>query len=146
MGAGHSVTALYDIVPVGVKLDVAVGTTAPMRYQQPARREPRAESRELLFLNVRYKPPTDSVSRLLQQPAFDTGGAAHGDFSFALAVAGYGMLLRDSEYKGRLSYDDVLALARGAAGDDRYRNDFLSLVEKTKQIVSGVATAGPRER
>jgi Ca-activated chloride channel family protein len=146
MGAGHSVTALYDIVPVGVKLDVAAGTTAPLRYQQAAGTNRRAPSKELLFVNVRYKPPTDSVSRLLQQPVFDTGGAAQGDFSFAVAVAGYGMLLRDSEYKGHLTYDDVLALARGAAGDDRYRNDFLSLVEKTKQIVSGVATVAPRER
>ena len=138
MGAGHSVTALYEIIPVGVKVDVNVGTTAALRYQQAAR--PHGKSKELLFVNVRYKPPTDSVSRLLQQPVFDSDAAPSRDLRFALSVAGYGMLLRDSEHKGKLTYDDVLALARDAAGDDRYRADFIELVEKTKRIAAAVAS------
>jgi Ca-activated chloride channel family protein len=137
MGAGHSVTALYEIIPVGVKLDVVIGTTEPLRYQQAAQR--RARSTELLFVNVRYKQPKDSASRLMQQPVFDTEGATRADFRFALAVAGYGMLLRDSEFKGRVTYEDVLALARGAAGDDRYRNDFVSLVAATQRVAASVA-------
>ena len=137
MGAGHSVTALYEIIPVGAKLDVAVGTTAPMRYQEIAHAR---RSNELLFVNVRYKPPTDSVSRLMQQPVFDSDVAASADLRFAMSVAGYGMLLRDSEYKGKLTYDDVLALGRGAAGEDRDRTDFITLVEKTKRIAAGLAS------
>lgn len=147
MGAGHSVTALYEIVPAGVKLDVEVGTTAPLRYQAPAasRRGRTGESRELLFVNLRYKPPTDSTSRLMQHPVFDGNRAASPELRFALAVAGYGMLLRDSQFKGRLTYDAVLELARDGAGDDRYRTDFLALVESTRRIARGVAKAGSQE-
>jgi len=54
------------------------------------------------------------------------------------------MLLRDSEFKGKITYDDVLSLAKGSAGDDRYRLDFVSLVEATRRIASGVAKAGER--
>ncbi|HEU4993448.1 MAG TPA: von Willebrand factor type A domain-containing protein [Gemmatimonadaceae bacterium] len=143
MGAGHSVTALYDVIPVGVKLDVAVGTTDSLRYQRAAQPTSRSGSKELLFVNVRYKPPKDSVSRLLQQPVFDTKGTAHPDFRFSLAVAGYGMLLRDSEFKGGLTYDDVIAIARESNQDDRYRNDFITLVEATKRIARGVAVSKP---
>ncbi len=145
MGAGHSVTALYEVVPVGVKLDVDVGTAEPMRYQTPAAPigNRRAASGELLFVNVRYKPPTDSTSRLLQHPVFDRNRPASAELRFALAVAGYGMLLRDSEFKGKLTYDAVLELARDGAGDDRYRTDFLSLVESTRRIARGVAKADP---
>lgn len=144
MGAGHSVTALYEIVPVGVKLDVKVGTTAPLRYQAAARREPRTNSRELLFVNIRYKPPTDSTSRLMQLAVVDSNKVARDEFRFTMAVAGYGMLLRDSEFKGKLTYDDVHALAKGSAGEDRYRLDFVSLVESTRRIASGLAKAGER--
>lgn len=141
MGAGHSVTALYEVIPVGVKLDVKVGTTDPKRYQQVSATQ-RSRSDELLFVNVRYKPPTDTVSRLMQHPVRDAQIAAGDDFRFTLAVAGYGMLLRDSEFKGKLTYDDVVALAKGSAGDDRYRRDFVSLVEATHRIASGIARAG----
>jgi len=154
MGAGHSVTALYEVVPVGVKLDVTVGTTAPLRYQSPrlsalgsrrsSGREQKAESRELLFVNIRYKPPTDSTSRLMQLAVVDTNAAPCSEFRFTMAVAGYGMLLRNSEFKGKITYEDVLALAKGSAGEDRYRLDFVSLVEATRRIASGVAKAGER--
>jgi len=143
IGAGHSVTALYEIVPVGVKSDVVVGTTEPLRYQRPPREGPAARSGELLFVNVRYKAPADSTSRLMQHAVADSRRAPTADLRFALAVAGYGMLLRDSEFKGSLTYDDVLTLARDGAGDDRLRQDFVSLVERTSRIASGVAT---RER
>jgi Ca-activated chloride channel homolog len=145
MGAGHSVTALYEIVPVGAKLDVAVGGTDTLRYQTPRGiKLPGSEaftssSDELLFVNVRYKPPTDSVSRLLQHPVRNQATPATRDFAFVLSVAGYGMLLRDSEFKGTIRYDEVLRLARAGAGDDRYRLDFITLVEKTRTVAAGVA-------
>ena len=134
MGAGHAVTALYDVIPVGAKIDVPVGTTDSMRYQRAAPR--RGRSDELLFVNVRYKLPADSISRLLQHPVVDGNRAPGDDFRFALAVASYGMLLRDSEFKGRATYEDVIALARSAAGADRYRGDFVALVEATQRVAA----------
>ena len=145
MGAGHSVTALYELVPVGAKLDVTVGKTDTLRYQtagtlKPASGQASTGARaELLFVNVRYKQPSDSVSRLMQHPVRNAVTTASGDFGFVLGVAGYGMLLRDSEFKGTMTYDTVLALARAGAGDDRYRSDFIALVEKTRAVAAGVA-------
>jgi Ca-activated chloride channel family protein len=146
MGAGHSVTALYEIVPVGVEMDVKVGTTDPKRYQQPARATRNSRSSELLFVNVRYKPPTDSVSRLLQHAVVDANKVAGDEFKFTMAVAGYGMLLRESEFKGKITYDDVLTLAKASAGEDRLRTDFVSLVEATRRLAGGVAKAAPQEK
>jgi Ca-activated chloride channel family protein len=146
MGAGHSVTALYEVIPVGVELDVKVGTTEPKRYQQVARATRNSRSSELLFVNVRYKPPTDSVSRLLQHAVVDGEKAASDEFRFTMAVAGYGMLLRESEFKGKITYDDVLALAKASAGEDRLRTDFVSLVESTRRIAGGVAKGPSQDR
>jgi Ca-activated chloride channel homolog len=149
MGAGHSVTALYEIVPVGATLDVAVGTTDTLRYQTSrgiklsSAEASRPSSDELLFVNVRYKQPKDSVSVQMQHAVRNRVGAASSDFGFVLGVAGYGMLLRDSEFKGKLTYDDVLNLARAGAGDDRYRSEFVTLVEKTRAVAAGVAK-GPQ--
>src|SRR5688500_3609891 len=67
LGAGHSVTALYEIVPVGVESDVRVGATDELRYQAPTRPADRAGGTELAFVKVRYKEPTGETSRLLQQ-------------------------------------------------------------------------------
>src|SRR5205814_9132887 len=110
-------------------------------YHRPAAVTQQSESKELLFVNVRYKPPTDSVSRLMQHPVFDVASEQPDDFRFAVAVAGYGMLLRDSEFKGRMTYDEVRALAKQSAGDDSYRNDFITLVENTKRVSRGIANA-----
>ena len=143
IGAGHSVTALYDIVPVGVKLDVKIGTTDSLRYQRtaPMKRIARAGD-ELMFVNVRYKHPKDSTSRLMQHAVAAGTAGTSTDLTFAMAVAGYGMLLRDSEYKGKITYDDVLALARAATGEDKTRREFVALVEATRRVAAGVAKAG----
>jgi Ca-activated chloride channel family protein len=139
MGAGHSVTALYEVIPAGVDSDVAIGDTAPLRYQDAPRPSRRSRGDELLFVNVRYKHPTSSTSRLMQHAVRDTRGTRSADFSFALAVAGYGLLLRDSEFKGKLTYDDVLALATVHAGEDPDRLGFVKLVEATKRVAAGLA-------
>jgi Ca-activated chloride channel family protein len=139
IGAGHSVTALYEIIPAGVESDVAIGGTAPLRYQDAVRPTRRSRTDELLFVNVRYKNPSSSTSKLMQHAVRDSRSAASPDLSFALAVAGYGMLLRDSEFKGKITYDDVLAIARESAGDDRDRRGFVELVEATKRVAAGVA-------
>jgi Ca-activated chloride channel homolog len=141
MGAGHSVTALYEIIPAGAPLDVKVAEASPMRYQRPPRLASQASSAELLNVKVRYKLPSDSVSRLLEHPVVANNEGPCADFRFAMAVAGYGMLLRESPHKGQMGYDDVLRLARGAVGDDgeRYRAEFVQLVERTRQIANRTA-------
>ena len=139
VGAGHSVTVLYEIVPVGVATDVVIGGTDSLRYQRPALPTPAARGGELLFVNVRYKAPGDSTSRLMQHAVASVEGPASDDTRFALAVAGYGMLLRESEFRGSITWDGVLSIARASAGEDRVRRDFVTLVERTREVKSRVA-------
>jgi len=138
IGAGHTVTALYEIVPSGA------GTTLPevdpLRYQQTPG-EPRSATAndELLFVKVRYKDPDADASRLLSWPVRDRGAtfaAAPEDFRFAASVASFGMLLRQSQHKGSATYDDVLHVAQGALGADEggYRAGFLDLVRKAQGV------------
>jgi len=127
MGAGHSVTAFYEIVPAGSQ---EVGTTVdPLVYQQAKI----VDSNELLQIKVRYKKPNEDTSTLFTQSIDSKDGKAIGseNFRFAAAVAEYAMLLRNSEYKGQSSYQDILKLAKGAKGSDEegYRAEFIKLVE-----------------
>jgi Ca-activated chloride channel family protein len=89
-----------------------------------------------MYVNVRYKLPNERASHLLQQPVRNDITASDGDFSFALAVAGYGMLLRDSPYRGAMTYDSVISLARdGLTHDsDGYRAEFVRLVNRTQSL------------
>ncbi len=138
IGAGHTVTALYEIVPVGV------GGTVPgvdkLRYQTPPPApENLVESAEMFTLKLRYKAPDGDTSKLIEFPVRDTGGAieeASSDFRFAAAVAEFGMLLRDSDAKGNATYDSVLELATAGKGPDPqgYRAEFLNLVAAAKAI------------
>jgi Ca-activated chloride channel family protein len=136
MGAGHSVTALYEIIPSGIALDVKLDSATKLRYQEQATRSAASSGDELLFVKVRYKEAAGSTNRLMEHAVRDRGSSAGSDLRFALAVAGYGMLLRDSEYKGSLTYEDIAELARGAIGRDPngYRADFVKMVEKTGSI------------
>lgn len=138
MGAGHTVTALYEIVPAG--LDSFLGTPGvdPLRYQTPA--APAAtESHELAFVRVRYKEPRGTESRLLERPVADALSAPSHDFTFAAAVAGFGMLLRDSEHRGLVSTAQVLELAGSSLGEDvgGYRAGFLELVRAYDRLSAG---------
>jgi Ca-activated chloride channel family protein len=140
MGAGHSVTALYEIIPVGTKPTVPIGTAAPLRYQEiPAATGTRPN--EVMQVSIRYKPPTATGSVLMRHVVLEGTRTASADLRFAMAVAGYGMLLRDSEFKGSITWDEVLALARESSGDDRDRADFVSLVAATQRVARGVASA-----
>ena len=145
LGAGHSVTALYEVVPMGVDSEVEVGGVDPLRYQQPERLASSTPlSPELAFIRVRYKRPGTDSSILLEQPASSRPTPASVDQQFASAVAGFGMLLRDSPHKGLVSVDGILSLARSGRGADRegYRADFISLVER----YAALARAEPRPR
>jgi Ca-activated chloride channel family protein len=129
MGAGHTVTALYEIIPVGVRSDAVVRGVDSLRYRTAAPAPTPAGSGELAFVKVRFKLPDGDTSRLLEHPVRETGAAASADFTFATAVAGFGMLLRESEHRGTLTLDQVLRLAEGSRGADPegYRGEFVRL-------------------
>ncbi|HYR10574.1 MAG TPA: von Willebrand factor type A domain-containing protein [Longimicrobium sp.] len=133
LGAGHSVTALYEVVPVGADSDVRVGGVDPLRYQRPSTQPVSAFAGEMMNVNIRYKRPDGEESVLLSHPVRvpQRLGRVSDDFRFAAAVAAFGMLLRESEHRGRASLDDVLSLARGALADDpgEHRAGFVRMVQ-----------------
>jgi Ca-activated chloride channel family protein len=135
IGSGHSVTALYEVVPVGVESDVVVREPESLRYQEPDH-APRTASDELLYVQVRYKNPDDEHSRLLSLPVVDEGSPAQSvDFRFQTAVAEFGLLLRNSPNRGGADWGRVAQTARGALGPDRggYRAEFVSLVDGARR-------------
>ena len=135
LGAGHTVTALYEVVPAGAQ--VPRGTVDALRYQPQPDDPPLSDfDDELMFVKVRYKDPDGTHSMLLQQPVADRPGSPSSDFRFATAVAGFGMLLRDSEHAGALTLNDVVRLAEKGKGDDPrgYRGEFIRLVEATRDL------------
>ena len=139
LGAGHTVTALYEIVPVGVPLPR--GDVDPLRYRpnadpSDAEAGPNDFEDELLYVKVRYKDPDGATSRLLAQAVEDRSESPSGGFRFATAVAGFGMLLRDSPHAGRYTLDDVIRLAEEGKGKDPrgYRGEFIRLVEAVRDL------------
>ncbi len=135
IGAGHRVTALYEIVPVGASLSVS-GVDA-LKYRQPAVFSDSADSDELATVKLRYKEPDGTASRRLVVTIEDPGPReASANLRFAASVAGFGMLLRDSEYKGELTFEQVLELARSARGPDPSgdRSEFIQLVELARAL------------
>jgi len=140
MGAGHTVTALYEIVPVDSESDVLGYGVDPLRYQTGERLSRTALGDEVGFVKVRYKEPLGTESRLLEHQVNRSLSRTSSDFDFAAAVAGFGMLLRDSEYRGTLSTTDILALASAGVEDDEdgYRRGFVELVRAYDTL------AGPR--
>jgi len=142
IGAGHSVTAFYELVPPG-----APRSTPPVdapRYQAPEGLTKAADSGEAFTVKLRYKEPEDATSRLIEIPVVDDGlalDAASADFRFASAVAGFGMLLRGSEHAGGFGWSDVERLALDGLGpDDRgLRKGFLDLVRRAATISASAA-------
>lgn len=136
VGAGRTVTALYEVVPVG-----GPQTADPLRYgtREAAPRQA-ASPAELGFVKIRYKLPKASTSRLIAQPISARGIAprfedAPEDARFATAVAGFAELLRGGTYAGHFGYGDVARIAAGAQGRDPfgYRAEFLALVGKAER-------------
>jgi Ca-activated chloride channel family protein len=139
MGAGHTVTALYELVPAG--RPVPAPGVAPLKYQKPAEPAAAADSGELCTVRLRYKEPDADTGRELAVPV--RRGAADArpsdDFRFAAAVAAFGMLLRDSPYKGGATFEAVEASARAGLGRDPHghRAEFLKLVRTAGSLAPG---------
>ena len=132
LGAGHTVTALYEIIPVGVKSDF-VGDVDDLKYSQKPKTSYTGTD-ELLTVKLRYKEPNGSKSKLIKQPLANVDESQRGaseNFRFSAAVAMYGMVLRDSEFKKHSSIDDAIKLANGSRGEDRYgyRDEFIRMMQ-----------------
>lgn len=144
IGAGHTVTALYELIPsgkAGKKETKKLPEVDELKYQAPAEPAPQAKelAGELLTLKLRYKQPEGDVSKLLEQPLKNdvtSYAKASPDFKFASSVAGFGMLLRHSKYHGSATFDAVLELAQEGIGHDEggYRKEFVELVRKAKEM------------
>ena len=137
MGAGHTVTAFYEVIPAGVKNEY-VGKVDDLKYQKKEKMTLKPTgSDELLTVKLRYKAPDKDVSRKMELPFVDNkGDSVTSDFRFASAVAMFGQLLRDSDFKGTADYDKVIKLAKqGLNNDERgYRREFIRLVEAAKGL------------
>nr|MBA3485258.1 DUF3520 domain-containing protein [Pirellulales bacterium] len=150
IGAGHTVTALYEIVPVGKQ--VAAAEVDELKYAAPRDAKPQAAedggksaygdgeaSDELLTLKIRYKAPDGDTSKKLEFPITDSGQSfakASEDFKFASSVASFGMLLRGSEFKGNATYAGVAEIAEAASDRDPqgYRAEFVEMVGRAKEL------------
>ncbi len=140
IGAGHTVTALYEIIPAGQPVPGAPSVDA-LKYQTPAPvTDGRPGSGDLLTVKLRYKASDGDTSKLLEVPLAAENippfASASEDFRFAAAVAAFGLKLRQSPEAGNLSWDDIQKIARGALGADpgSHRAEFLTLIEQAKSL------------
>ncbi len=137
LGAGHTVTALYEIIPVGVNSDFK--PLDDLKYQQTEPRKVTGNTSDLMTVKLRYKKPDSDKSILLEEVIRKESvslSRSSLNLKWSAAVAGFGMLLRDSDYKGDLKYKDVIALARSAKGadDQGYRSEFIKLIETAELL------------
>jgi len=134
MGAGHTVTALYEIVPADS--DNKTPSVDPLKYQTSQTISGKT-SKELLTIKLRYKEPKGSKSRLMEMAVKNSfNNNTSNDFRFSAAVASFGMLLRGSEFMGNTSVDSILELAKSAKGEDDegYRSEFIQLVKTVDDL------------
>lgn len=128
VGAGHTVTVLYELIPPGEPVGGA--RVDPLKYQEAPRPRGGANG-ELMTVKLRYKDPDAETSRLMSVAVRDRSGELTPSLGFAAAIAEFGMLLRDSEFKGAASWTSAQALARRFQGDDPegHRSEFVRLVD-----------------
>ena len=139
IGAGHSVTALYEIIPAGQP-----GWLGESRYQ-PAPPAATGKAGEYAHVNLRYKLPGKSNSILISQPVAAGSkplAQADADTRFAIAVAAYGQQLRGGQYNGKMSWNDIIRLARQADKPDPYglRSEFIELAKIAQSLSAGAAS------
>jgi Ca-activated chloride channel homolog len=144
IGAGHRITALYEVVPVGKS-----GRVDPLRYGSESAAIPNGN--ELAFVRLRYKEPQADVSQLLEYPVLKSAmvplDKASTDFRFASSVAAFGQLLRGGKYMEHFDYQDINKLAKGSLGedDDGYRREFVSLVKLAQALNHSNERVGKNE-
>jgi Ca-activated chloride channel family protein len=137
IGVGHTVTALYELIPAGAE---DIPSVDPLKYQQIDKKPSEAAlADELMTVKLRYKPLQSETSVLLDTVVHDNDSSLNttsNDFRFAAAVAGYGMLLAKSELTGDLNWQQALSSAKNAKGQDEqgWRAEFIRLVETTELL------------
>jgi Ca-activated chloride channel family protein len=143
LGAGHTVTALYEIEPA---IPAAASSEGPrrLRYTETRVREDAARRSETLTVRMRYKAPDGKKSREIERTANDAGiafDAASIDTRFAAAVAEFGMLLRGSTHKGHATLEHVISAAGSAKGTDvhGYRAEFVQLAETCRTLIPEIS-------
>jgi len=136
LGSGHTVTALYEVIPVGVKNEFDENVD-PLKYQsnQSKQKIENSTGNEILTVKFRYKKPDEDQSKLIVHPLIESivpFSQCSENFRFAAAVAEFGLLLNKSEFKQQSSYASVIKLAQGAMKSDAegYRKEFVQLVSK----------------
>jgi Ca-activated chloride channel family protein len=137
IGSGHRVTALYEVVPAGA--DVSLPEVDKLKYQENKIKGEAVNSKEIMTVKFRYKDPKSASSKLIVKSIEDKNMETENtsdDFRFSAAVAGLGLLMRDSEYKGSITVDDVIDMAKNARGDDKegYRQEFIKLAQAFKSL------------
>ncbi|RYY60565.1 MAG: DUF3520 domain-containing protein [Chitinophagaceae bacterium] len=142
LGSGHTVTALYEIIPVGVKSEFVDNISVDdLKYAENVKQQP-GSSTEIMTVKFRYKDPAGDVSKLITHPLNDDAVSMSGtsdNFRFAASVAEFGMLLRNSSFKSAASFANVLEIARKAKGPDTegYRAEFIRMVENAALLSAG---------
>ena len=145
LGSGHAVTALYELIPPGSPDLATVPRPDSLRYTKTPPRTDASASSELMYVKLRYKPPTDSRSREITHVVADeTTTRPSTDFVFASAVAEFGMVLRDSPHKGTSSLDSVIVRGERSRGVDPfgYRAEFVSLARMARDVLQSGKVAG----
>lgn len=138
MGAGHNVTAFYEVVPAGIQFSGG-GSVDPLKYQVVTKKEEKPAnytgSSELMTIKLRYKDPDGDTSKKLETAVTDSKlNHVSSDFRFAAAIAMFGQILSDSQFKGDATMDKVIALAKTGLDNDEqgYRREFVRLAEAAR--------------
>ena len=137
LGAGHTVTAIYEVILANSKSTQTIHQAADLKYQTT---KVSGNETDLMTVKFRYKPIQSDQSILLEQVLKNTAitnlDSSSDNYRFSAAVAGFGMLLRNSKFKGSATYDSVLELAKGALGNDKegYRTEFLQMVQSANTL------------
>ena len=131
LGAGHTVTALYELVMADSQEEVT-GKVDDLKYQK----KQAVESDEVMTVKLRYKPPKENVSKLITHIVSKIDNKPSQNFEFASSVAELGLLLRDSKFKAQSSYDYVIKRAKASKGkdDDGYRAEFIRIAESAQVL------------
>jgi len=141
LGSGHTVTALYEVIPTGVKSEF-IGKVDELKYQPAKSMTAFNGGDEMMTIKLRYKKPDGDVSKLIVHPVPDSHIAlanTSDNFRFSAAVASFGLLLRNSEFKQNATYQQVVQLAKSAKGEDTngYRQEFINLVRAAGSLTAG---------